>query len=321
MADLPQTSQHLSDLSPDDMIDQYGGMVESQFAKDSVMRQYANIQPVLRTDTIVNNRVGRTTLQRLTPGVRPDAAPATNFGRVALTVDTIVLARDNRSHLNELQTHFNAREQLAIDHGKELGKFFDQAFIIQAIKGSRQAAPANLNGAIGGGNNVTMNATGDELDPDKLYSKIAALVVQMEESELPVEEFVIFVRPTHYDILQNNNKLVSRDYSANGGDFAKGVVQTIKNIRIEKSVRIPTAPIANHYLSNVQNGMAYDVGTAESKAVAVLLHPRSLLAGETIPLTSDIFYSREERQWFIDDFLSFGVTVNRPDLCGAVFKF
>ena len=75
MAELPQTSQHLSDVASEDLIDRYGGGVETQFALASVMRQYANIQPVRGTDTIINNRVGRTSLQKLVPGVRPDAAP------------------------------------------------------------------------------------------------------------------------------------------------------------------------------------------------------------------------------------------------------
>lgn len=319
MADLPQTPDHLSDLSTEDMLDQYGGEVESQFAKASVMRQYVKIRPVRGTDTLVNNRVGRTQIQRLVPGVRPDAT-ATNFGRVALTVDTVVLARDNRSMLNEFQTHFDARMELAVDHGKELGKFFDQAFIIQSIKGSLAAAPANLNGAIGAGQNKKLTAAGDELDPDKLYRGIADIIVQMEESEIPAEEMIIFVRPTQYDVLLSNNKLINRDYSGNGGDFAQGKVNTIKEVRIEKSVRIPTAAITNHHLSNNQNNHAYDVSSDEAKAVAVLLHPRSLLAGETIPLSSDMWFNREEKQWFIDSFLSFGVTPNRPDLCGALFK-
>ena len=62
------------------------------------------------------------------------------------------------------------------------------------------------------------------------------------------------------------------------------------------------------------------MSATEANAVAVFLHPKSLMAGETIPLTSDIWFNREEKQWFIDSFLAFGVTVNRPDCCGAVFK-
>lgn len=320
MADLPQTSGHLSDVSTEDLLDQYGGEVETQFATASIMRQFAQIRPVRGTDTLVNNRVGRTTLQKLQAGVRPDAAPPTQFGRVALTIDTVVLARDNRSMLNDLQVHFNARMELAQDHGKELGKFFDQAFLIQTIKGAGLAAPANLNGAIGAGQSKQLTAVGDDLDPDKLYRGIADLLIQYEMQEIPTSELIIFMDPLHHDVLENNNKLVSRDYSVGNGDFSKGMLNTLKNVRVEKTVRIPTAAIVGHYLSNVQNGYAYDVTSQEARTVAVVMHPRSLLAGETIPLTSDIWFNKEEKQWFIDSYLSFGVTPNRPDLCGRVLK-
>lgn len=318
---LPTDSSHLSDVDVALMIDEYGGEVESQFAKSSIMRQYVKIRPVRNTDTIVNNRVGRTQLTALVAGVRPDAA-ATGFGKVQLTVDTVILARDNRSMLNEFQIHFNARMELAQDHGKEIGKFFDQAFIIQAIKGSLASAPSftGHNNAFGAGKNVTLADALDELDPDKLYEAIAEIIIDMEEEDIDVEELIVFVRPRQFEVLKNNNKLLSRDYAAGNGDFAKGLIYEVNGARIVKTARIPTSAIANHPLSNAGNSNAYNVSSTEAKAVAVILHPKSLLAGETIPLTSDVWFNKEEKQWFIDSFLAFGVTVNRPDVCGAVYK-
>lgn len=313
----------LSDLDISLMIEEYGGSVESQFAKDSIMRDFVPVRGVRGTDTVTNNRVGKTTLKKLEAGVRP-AAETTPFGKVSLTVDTVVLARDNRSMLNEFQTHFSARDELGKDHGKEIGKFFDQAFLIMAIKGALAAAPDFGAGAeknsIGAGKNTTLAAAGDENDPDKLADAIISLIVQMEEEEIPVEELVVFVRPTQFQTLLNNNKLLSRDFAAGNGDYAKGIIYEINGARIVKSARIPHAAIDGHFLSNARNGMAYDLTATQAKAAAVLLHPKSLFAGETIPLSSDVWFNREEKQWFIDSWLAFGVTVNRPDCCGAVFK-
>ena len=314
----------LSEVSHELILEQYGGEVENQFKKSAIMRQYAKVRPVRGTDTISNNRVGRTTLKALTPGVRPPAE-TTPFGKVSLTVDTVVLARDNRSMLNELQIHFDARMELAQDHGKELGYFFDQAFIIMAIKGAQASAPVLGDGtaskqSIGAGKSRTLTAALDELDPDKFATAIKAIIIAMEEEEIPVEELVVFVRPTQFEVLLNNNKLMSRDFAAGNGDYAKGIIYEIGGARIVKTARIPTAAVTGHFLSNAQNSNAYDITAAQAKAVAVILHPKALLAGETIPLTSDIWFNREEKQWFIDSFLAFGVTVNRPDVCGAVFK-
>jgi len=314
----------LSDVPVDLMIDEYGGEVESQFALRSIMREFINVRPVRGTDTIVNNRVGRTTLQKLTPGVRPPANQ-TPFGKVTLTVDTVVLARDQRSMLNDFQTHFDARMELAQDHGKEVSKLFDQAFLIMAIKGANAPAPVLGDGdpakqSIGAGKNIVLSAPGDEDDPDKLAQAITDILTQMEEEEIDIEDIVVMVRPTRFQTLMNNNKLMSRDFSSGNGDVAKGVIYEINGARIVKTPRIPETVIENHPMSNDTNGYAYDINAAQSKAVAVILHPKSLMAGETIPLTSDVYFDKLEKSWFIDSWLSFAVTVNRPDCCGAVFK-
>lgn len=318
-ANIPSDSTHLSDVDKSQFIEQYGGAVDTQFAKSSMMRNLFNVMPVLGTDTKIIRRVGRTTLSTITPGVRP-AASKTNFGRTGVTVDTVVLARDNRSLLNELQVDFNARAELGRDHGRELGKFFDEAFLIQGIKGAALSAPAGLNGAIGAGKVETLAAPGDENDPDLLYKKIETVLVRMQEEDIDTEECVIFVRPTQYAVLTNNDKLVDRDFSDGNGNFALGKVRTAFGSPILPTARIPQAAITGHKLSNQDNGMAYDLTAAEAKVAAVILHPWSLLAGETIPLTSDVFYSDVEKQWFIDSMMAFAVSNRRPDVCGLVKK-
>lgn len=307
----------LSDLERSEMIESFTGIVDSQFAKSSMMRQLTNVQLVRGTDTLINRRVGRTTLQALTPGVRPDSTQ-TQFGRVAVTVDTVVLARDNQSLLNSFQTDFSVREEIGIDQGKEHGKFFDQALIIQAMKGAALGAPANLNGAIGAGKLTTLTAANDENDPDKLYTAISNILTAMAEEEIDTSELVVLVRPTHYDVLLNNDKLINRDYSSSNGDYADGTFKTIKGAMVRETPRIPKAAITGHYLSNAENSNAYDVSATEARAVAVILHPKSLLVGETIPLTTDVWFNKEEKKWFIDSWISFGAGPRRPDVCGVV---
>lgn len=314
---IPANSDHLSDLDRADMIDHYGGVVDSQFTKKSIMRKFVKVKPITGTDTAIVRRAGRTELQALTPGVRPEAAQ-TQFGKTGVTVDTVILARDNRSMLNEFQTDFDARGELGRDHGKELAKFFDEAFLIQAIKGASLDAPANLNNAIGAGKARNLAAANDELDPDKLYAKIADIITEMQEEDIDTEECVIFVRPTQYDVLLNHDKLVDRDFSLSNGDFADGKFKTVKGSVVQMTARIPTGVITGHKLSNDDNGNAYDLSAAEARATAVIMHPMSLIAGETIPMTSDVFFSKVERQWFIDSFMAFGVNNRRPDVCGVV---
>ena len=84
--------------------------------------------------------------------------------------------------------------------------------------------------------------------------------------------------------------------------------------------RMPQTAITGHLLSNAGNGNAYDISASEANVVAQIMHPESILAGETIPMQSDVFYSDEEKQWFIDSFAAYGAAFNLPEASGAVFK-
>ncbi len=314
---IPTDSTHLSDQAVADMIEQYGGVVDSQYTKKSMMRNFINVKSVRGTDTIMDRRVGRTTLTTLTAGVRPPAAK-TNFGSTSLTIDTVVMARDNRSLLNEFQIDFNARSELAKDHGKELAKLFDQSMLIAGIKGASASAPANLNGAFGAGATVALGSVGDELDPVAFYSSIEAGIVHMQLADMDTDECVVFVTPTQYNVLLNNDKSISRDFSMDNGDFASGKFKTVMGVPIVSTNRLPTAAITGHALSTTANGDFYDVDAAEARTEALIMHPDALMVGETIPLTSDIYFDKIERQWFIDSFQAYGANFKRPDACYAI---
>ena len=311
----------LSDMERAQMIAEYGGEVESQFAKASMMRSYVNVKSLRNTDTLLNRRVGRTSLQAVNDGNKGTSPDATNtkFGKVQVTVDTVVLARDRRTLLNELQTDFDARMELAQDHGKEMGKFFDQSFLIQCIKGSLATLTDSLNGAFGNGKNSTFTGPTDHTDPTKLTAAIRGIITKFAEDDIDRSELLVWVRPTEFETLLGADKLINTRYSASNGDYAMGRIAMIEGARIVETARIPNAAITGHLLSNAANSNAYDVSAAEAKAKAIIMHPRSLLAAETIPMTPDIWYNKEELSWYIQSIMAYGVTVNRPDLGGAVF--
>lgn len=305
-------------------IEQYGGAVESQFVKSSIMKEYFPLKRITGTDTVTNDRIGKTSLQAVVPGVRPTSAAPT-FDNISVKVDTVVLARSNVALLHDFQAHYDVRAAVGMEHGKEIGKFFDEAFLIQGIK----AAMVVVGTAAGetpapegfkSGTVITLAAAGDENDPDKFQRSIEDASADIEKKDVDLEGAVLFVPIDQYYVLLRNDKLISGDYSTGNGDYAQGIVLRSNGIRVVKTNRIPSAAAAGHFLSNAGNNNAYDVSAAEAKAVAVLLMPKALLAGETIPLTSDVYYDKPELQWFIDSYLAFGVTPNRSEVAAVVMK-
>ena len=305
-------------------IEQYGGAVESQFVKSSIMREYFTLKRITGTDTVTNDRIGKTTLQAVVEGTRPSSAAPT-FDNISVKVDTVVLARSNVALLHDFQAHFDVRAAVGAEHGKEIGKFFDEAFLIQGIKAAmvtvgtgagEQPAPEGFQS----GTVITLAAAGDENDPDKFQRAIEDASADIEKKDVDIEGAVLFVPVDQYYTLLRNDKLISGDYSTGNGDYAQGMVLRSNGIRVVKTNRIPSAAKSGHFLSNAGNNNAYDVSAAEAKACAVLLMPKALLAGETIPLTSDVYYDKPELQWFIDSYLAFGVTPNRSEVAAVIMK-
>mgnify|MGYP003641150126 CR=1 FL=1 len=307
-------------------VEEYGGEVETQIIKTSVMNQFVTMKPVRGTDTITNDRIGSTSLQAVSPGVRPEPGIA-EFDNVSVKVDTIILARNNVHLLHDFQAHYNVRAELGVDHGKIIGRFFDESMLIQGVKAASVVAGDGTGGTVklptgwNGGTTIELDSAGDELDSDKLQRAIEDLCEGIETKDVEIESAVLFVNPKQYYTLLRNDKLVDGDYSLGNGDYAKGKIMETCGVPIFKTNRLPQETVVGHYLSNAGNDNAYDVSAEESDVVALLLMPKALLAGETIPLTSDVYYVKQELQWFIDSYLAFGATPNRAEMSGQVRKF
>ncbi len=304
-------------------IEEYGGEVESQIIKTSIMKQFITMKSIRGTDTVTNDRIGTTSLQAVSPGVRPTPGVA-EFDNVSVKVDTIILARNNVNLLADFQAHYNVRAELGQDHGKIIGRFFDEALLIQGvkaaniIKGDGTAGTTRLPEGWKGGVQIDLAAAGDENDPDKLQRGIEDLCEGIELNDIDIEGAVLFVNPTQYYTLLRNDKLINSQYSTANGDYAEGTVLKSCGLPIFKTNRLPQEAVVDHYLSNAGNNAAYDVSAEEAKVVALLMMPKALLAGETIPLTSKVYYSDIELQWFIDSYLAFGATPNRAEMAGVV---
>jgi hypothetical protein len=71
-----------------------------------------------------------------------------------------------------------------------------------------------------------------------------------------------------------------------------------------------------HILSNANNSNAYDGDFTKVRATAFA--PKALMAGETIPLTTKVFFDDLSKQWFIDAWRSYGVAPSVAAFAGVL---
>jgi hypothetical protein len=308
------------------IIAEYGGHVEGTIERRSIMNGWVPLRPVRGTNTVQNFAVGEATLGKVTPGTPPDATPA-EFGKANLVIDTLIFGRNTFPLLEVFQTSYDARKEVGTEHGKKIAKFFDQAMLIQAAKASMATESKFSNGqgtnkpaGHSGGNVVTLAASGDGLDPAKLYKAVRDLSVKFELKDIvPAQDDLILVtQPAQFYALADAEQIVNGNYkTSDGNTFENIAIYKALGVPVMSSNNLPNTNVTAHLLSNAGNSNAYNGDF--TKLVGVMFSARALLAGETIPLNSDVFYDKNYKMWFVDSHLSFGVTVNRAEYAGSIW--
>lgn len=304
-------------------IEEYTGEVESTIARKSALTGFVKLRTVRGTSVITNFAVGKSTLQKITPGAAPDGIN-NKFGKNTLTVDTLILARAIFPLLETFQTSYDSRMEVGQEHGREIAKFYDQSFFIQAIKTAQLAASKFSGMSAGtdghtGGNSVTFAGASDYLDPAKLYAKIADLFVSMENKDVDprTDDVMLVVKPREFYTLQQNEQLINVNYKTSNGTSIEAHLLKSYGVPVISSNNFPGGEtIAGHLLSNASNSNAYDGDF--TKAVAVAFSPRALLSGATIPLTTGVFWDDAYKHWYVDAWLSYGVGPNRAEYAGVI---
>lgn len=317
----PQIGHSPSGTNPAaNYIEEYSGIVEGTIMRKSLLTGFVPTISVRGTDTVSKFRVGSATLQTLTPGTAPDGT-VVQASKAKVVVDTVVLARNLLPLLDDFQNSYNARAAVAAEHGKTIAKFRDQALFIQAVKSAQITDVSTYPSGWNPGTQFSFAAAGDQNDPAKLLAAFASLFAAIEEKDVdPVADGMIaVVRPATFYNLVQNDAIINRNYVLSDGTEIKTNMLEAYGVPVRVSNNLPNTNVSGHRLSNAGNGNAYDGDF--TKVVACVFSPHAVLAGETIALTSKVWFDDNTKVWNIDDWLSFGATTDNPAYAGLISSF
>ncbi len=303
---------------------QYTGILEGTLERKSVLSDWIPRRTVTGTSTIRNYAIGETQLGVVEPGIAPKAH-GVDFSKAELTIDTVVYARNVTPLLDQFQNEYDARKEIGVEHGKKIAKFVDQAFMIQGAKAAMLADSRYYDAATGrdplghtGGTVETLATLADAKDPAKVWNALDRLETAMAEKDVDWadDDFVIVLRPDVFSALRASEQVINGQYVTANGTTKNGLIFKAFDTPVVRSNNMPKGVIANHFLSTARNGNAYDGDF--SKLLGLVLSPRALLAGETIPLETDVWYNKDYKSWYIDAHMAFGVAPNRAEFAGAL---
>lgn len=328
-ATAPVNQNQINQAGPLDALitAQFSGEVEHTMMEESVLEKFIPRRAVKGTNTLTKKAIGRGKLQKLNRGEAPDGTQV-DFSKASVTVDTVILSRHSLWDLDVIQTDIDSRKEIAVEQGQEIAEFIDQTFCIAGAHAAAMTKSAYAQGSTTGkpeghfgGTQVKMATAGDEADPAKFYHKIGELVKEMRKKKVNVRtaKSILIVGPDQYHVLMDSEQIVNGDYKTSDGNKLSDIPQfKAWGIPVVESIHLPDGVVKDHFLSNAQNKNFYDGDF--TGLLALLISPKALLAGESIPLTSKVWYSDAAKCWFVDSWMSFAVGLDRVEYAGRIDK-
>lgn len=304
-------------------VTEYGQSVQHTIQRKSVLAPYINMRPVRGTNRIGSYGFGDSVVGKVTPGEAP-AASKNDIGRNTLIIDTLVYTRHFLPLLETFQTSYDARVELGVEDGEAMARFTDQAFFIQAAKAaldtqSRYSSTAGKPSGFKSGSTEVLSSAGDIDDPARFYKAISNLFATMEGKDVVPgqDDVMIAMRPKQFYALLDAEQIINGTYvTARGTTIENAMIFKAFGCPVMRSNNFPTGTISGHLLSTPNNNNAYDGDF--SKLAALAFSPKALMAGETIPLTHDLYYDKIFKSWIVDSHAAFGVTGDRSEYAGAI---
>ena len=144
--------------------------------------------------------------------------------------------------IDEAMNHYEVRSHYSTEVGRVLAQTWDKHVLQVGILAARTTV-ANITGESPAGTTITEDAAGDFQDPEALVAAFYAAAQALDEKNVPNSDRYAYVRPAEFYRLIRDEKLMSREFSTDNGDYAKGILRHVSGITVVKTNNLPNTNI------------------------------------------------------------------------------
>lgn len=304
-------------LSQDDIhLEIYQNEVDSRFQYQAIFLGLSSQRSVAdRSNTIRIDRLGTSKVKGRQSGQALEPTPVRN-DKLVITVNTVLYIRNPIDYQDDW-TAPDFLSEMGQNNGSEFAEIFDQAHLIQLIKGREWKAPEHLKPAFKDGVEIEVSIKSDakteaELEANGLMLNEAHKegINELIKRKVPLMDMVTLVSPDVYSQILNNPKLMSREFGDTNLDGYKNRRVVVMNgIPIVECTEFPTGAITDHPL-----GAQFNVTTDEAKCQMITFSKsKTLVTVEAKPFTSRIWDDEREFCNVLDCYAMYTVGQRRPD--------
>ncbi|QBP32937.1 gp37 [Shigella phage Buco] len=299
----------------------YQNEVDTRFQYQAMFLGLSSQRSVAdRSNTYRIDRLNTSSVKGRTSGVALEPTPVRN-DKMLIVVDTVLYIRNPIDYQDDW-TAPDFLTEMGQNNGSEFAEVFDQAHLIQLIKGRSWVAPAHLKPAFSDGieieatidSDVTTQA-GMEANAIAINQAHKAGIDELIKRKVPLNDMITLVSTEIYSLLLEHPKLFNKDWGdANANGYKERRAVLMNGIPVVECTEFPDA--GTHPL-----GSAYTVTADDAKCRMVTFSKsRTLVTVEAKPFTSRIWDDEQNFANVLDCYAMYQVGERRPDTA-AVVKF
>lgn len=218
----------------------YGGEVLTAFEETNVMKDLHMSRTISSGRSAQFPATGKTSAGYHVPGAKLLGSQTVKHNERIVYIDDLLVSDVFISNIDEMKNHWDVRSEYAKQQGSALARAFDQRALQAAILAARAAA--TVSGEDGG--SVITNAS-MATDKDVLAAALYTSAQKFDEKDVPDMDRYAVMKPAQFYLLMAVDKLLSTDYAAGNGNYAKGIIDSAAGIKIVKSNNVPSTNIAS----------------------------------------------------------------------------
>lgn len=298
----------------------YKSEVDSRFEYQALFLGLSSQRSVQnQSNTYRIDRLNTSSVKGRTSGIALDPTPVRN-DKMIIVVDTVLYIRNPIDYQDDW-TAPDFLSEIGQNNGYEFAEIFDQAHLIQLIKGRSWAAPAHLKPAFSDGISITGKAlslnptdqTVREEDAQAINDAHKQGIDALIKRKVPLGDMVTLVSTEIYSKLLEHPKLFNRDFGDSNADgFKQRRVVVMNGIPVVEVVEFPDA--GTHPL-----GSAYTVTADDAKCRMVTFSKsKTLVTVEAKPFTARVWDDELNFANVLDCYAMYTVGNRRPDTAAVV---
>ncbi len=299
----------------------YQNEVDTRFQYQAIFLSLSSQRSVAdRSNTYRIDRLNTSQVKGRTSGVALDPTPVRN-DKMLIVVDTVLYIRNPIDYQDDW-TAPDFLTEMGQNNGSEFAEVFDQAHLIQLIKGRSWVAPDHLKPAFGDGIEIQVTIDSDVTTQAGMEANAIAInqahkagIDELIKRKVPLNDMVTLVDTGIYSMLLEHPKLFNKDWGdANANGYKERRAVLMNGIPVVECTEFPAA--GTHPL-----GSAYTVTAEDAKCRMVTFSKsRTLVTVEAKPFTSRVWDDELNFANVLDCYAMYQVGERRPDTA-AVTKF